>query len=397
MTKSIQIRLGWVILSILIGLIFPLSFLLTAGLLLSLFVDLSLVKASSKSKELDYRGIPINPLPDPLDYRGLRAMNKDTEGWLEHFSDFCESPAEVTFLKEMVRCYNLTPDNGCLVGRGLKLRQQVVIDSYRVDFLVDERLVVEIDGAKWHSSREARERDRKRDLHMKDQRYEVLRIPAKIALYESKKAVDLVDGIRQQIDNTIVFGEEFVEQRKKVELDKTNIERTIQRKEIIKPRNWFRSINLAINEIYDFLSEANERIHDKSEFEKGKSEVNKLANKQRLMIDYVKAEASYHLRKKEIHSSNYSHILESGRHRDDLPGGNYSNCLKRIIWSEIFETETKTSEGDKLKNRVLGRKQAISEYNKYFDTVEVELKSNEMLQKECERLCAEWGDKSAKL
>lgn len=147
-TKSIQIRLGWVILSILIGLIFPLSFLLTAGLLLSLFVDLLLVKASSKSKELDYRGIPINPLPDPLDYRGLRAMNKDTEGWLEHFSDFCESPAEVTFLKEMVRCYNLTPDNGCLVGRGLKLRQQVVIDSYRVDFLADERLVVEIDGAK---------------------------------------------------------------------------------------------------------------------------------------------------------------------------------------------------------------------------------------------------------
>ncbi|WP_443018997.1 endonuclease domain-containing protein [Sphingobium sp. MI1205] len=46
--------------------------------------------------------------------------------------------------------------------------------QYRADFLVDDKLVVEIDGATYHSSPEAVARDRQRDEDMRREGYTVL-------------------------------------------------------------------------------------------------------------------------------------------------------------------------------------------------------------------------------
>lgn len=61
---------------------------------------------------------------------------------------------------------------------------------------MDKRLVVEIDGAAYHSSAEAVERDRHRDSVLEDSGFEVLRIPAKTVLYSPKEAIELVEKAR---------------------------------------------------------------------------------------------------------------------------------------------------------------------------------------------------------
>ncbi|HEY0259958.1 MAG TPA: DUF559 domain-containing protein [Lacisediminihabitans sp.] len=55
-------------------------------------------------------------------------------------------------------------------------RQQVTIaGAGRVDFLIGRRLVVEADGAAFHTSREAFEEDRRRDAALSSAGYHVLR------------------------------------------------------------------------------------------------------------------------------------------------------------------------------------------------------------------------------
>jgi very-short-patch-repair endonuclease len=59
---------------------------------------------------------------------------------------------------------------------GILFRQQVEIGSVgRVDFVVGRTLVIEVDGAQFHSSVEAFERDRVRDAELSIRGYRVLR------------------------------------------------------------------------------------------------------------------------------------------------------------------------------------------------------------------------------
>ncbi|MGN6327202.1 endonuclease domain-containing protein [Pseudolysinimonas sp.] len=61
--------------------------------------------------------------------------------------------------------------------RGVRLRPQVVVPGVgRVDLLIGERLVLEIDGAAWHASPEAFEVDRRRDLELTVRGFLVVRI-----------------------------------------------------------------------------------------------------------------------------------------------------------------------------------------------------------------------------
>lgn len=122
----------------------------------------------------------------------LVALTVEDEGWLRAFQHVCESPAERAFLDAMVAEFDLEPHNGCLLGRGVLLQMQVPVENYRLDFLIDDRLVVEVDGARWHSSPEAVERDAARDQALSSKGFEILRIPAKTALYHPDEAVSLV-------------------------------------------------------------------------------------------------------------------------------------------------------------------------------------------------------------
>jgi very-short-patch-repair endonuclease len=63
-----------------------------------------------------------------------------------------------------------------LVRMRIPFAQQIEIEGAgRVDFLIGERLVIEIDGAEFHTSREAFEEDRRRDAVLVSAGYRVLR------------------------------------------------------------------------------------------------------------------------------------------------------------------------------------------------------------------------------
>lgn len=126
----------------------------------------------------------------------LETLTADDEDWQRYFQRSCESPAEVAFLDAMVEAFNLTPEKGRLRGGGLTLQMQVPVMNYRLDFLIDDGLIVEIDGAQWHSSPEAIERDAERDKALAAKGYEILRIPAKVTLYKPDDAIKQVRHAR---------------------------------------------------------------------------------------------------------------------------------------------------------------------------------------------------------
>lgn len=69
--------------------------------------------------------------------------------------------------------------------RGIRSKPQVVVAEVgRVDFLVGERLVLEVDGFEWHGDRVAFERDRARDRELVRRGYAVMRVTYRQALGE---------------------------------------------------------------------------------------------------------------------------------------------------------------------------------------------------------------------
>jgi hypothetical protein len=116
-----------------------------------------------------------------------------TPRWMSHFVHACESPAESAFLRAMVSRYAMKPSGGRLVADGLVLEMQKPIGRYRADFVANGTLVVEIDGARWHGSPQAKTRDAQRDIDMRRMGLRVLRIPAKTVFRTPKRAVMLVE------------------------------------------------------------------------------------------------------------------------------------------------------------------------------------------------------------
>lgn len=169
---NIPFRIVAVIVCFFIGFAFPLSFGVAALIAWSIYTDIS------------------DPITEaPLRQDRLKTLTANDDGWLDSFRDVCESPAEIAFLDAMVSAFGLKPVKGILSGEELKLQMQVPVGRYRLDFLVDKLLVVEVDGAAYHSSPEAVKRDKQRDDFMKGEGFEVLRIPAKITLYNSQEAI----------------------------------------------------------------------------------------------------------------------------------------------------------------------------------------------------------------
>lgn len=83
------------------------------------------------------------------------------QGWLPHGPN-AETPAEARVRQ-------------ALTEAGLPFRQSVLLGGGEVDFLVDEAVVVEVDG--WtHMGTSARERDRRKEEHLAAAGYDVLRI-----------------------------------------------------------------------------------------------------------------------------------------------------------------------------------------------------------------------------
>ena len=138
----------------------------------------------------------IRPKDEPSPPSKLETLNAEDEDWQRYFQHNCESPAEIAFLDAMVAAFHLTPEKGLLRGGGLTLQMQVPVMNCRLDFLIDDGLIVEVDGAQWHSSPEAIDRDAERDKALAAKGYEILRIPAKVTLYNPEDAIKQVRQAR---------------------------------------------------------------------------------------------------------------------------------------------------------------------------------------------------------
>lgn len=171
--QNIGLRLGVIAILALGGLVFFPLFFVAAFVAWALFKDLT---------------DPDQPDADSICVRRLTTTAADPE-WKSYFLPFCESPAESAFLEAMIAAYGLTPDKGALTSSGLTMTLQAELQRYRVDFLVNDWLVVEIDGAAYHSSPEAVARDQDRDQDLQSRGYRVLRIPAKTVFATPAEAV----------------------------------------------------------------------------------------------------------------------------------------------------------------------------------------------------------------
>lgn len=165
---------------------FTFAFVFASPLILFQLVVIWGVTAWIRPKDEDEPGPPSK----------LETLTAEDKDWQRYFQQYCESPAEIAFLDAMVTAFHLTPEKGQLRGGGLNLQMQVPVMNYRLDFLIDHGLIVEVDGAQWHSSPEAIKRDAERDKALAAKGYEILRIPAKVTLYKPDDAIKQVRQMR---------------------------------------------------------------------------------------------------------------------------------------------------------------------------------------------------------
>jgi len=93
----------------------------------------------------------------------------------------------------------------CLKGAGISFKQQVSISRFTVDFLVEEKLVVEVEGGIYHDNPDRVKRDLTRQDILKAEGYEVLRIPSDIidTKGKNKSVAELVRLELQKLKSNI--------------------------------------------------------------------------------------------------------------------------------------------------------------------------------------------------
>lgn len=207
-------------------------------------------------------------------YPNFRNVTADRDDWKTFYIAGCESPAEVAFLRAMMARYEFSPNEGVLISPSMKMSLQVKVADYRLDFLIDDWLIIEIDGAAWHSSPEAIEKDRKRDEYFVNEGYSVLRIPASVVFNNSQKAVRLVEA-------------SYAQRRR------NTVKSTVSAVEVNKPRMTFRgvlnSVHNAVKDMNNYLTEASEQQRVESEYRKSDEYRAKLIAEQEAEAQRVEA------------------------------------------------------------------------------------------------------------
>ena len=176
MEENLSLQIGGVFVLGAIGFVFPLAWI--GAVLLLLTVAGAVLPGTNTPRKGHHQ---------------VEDVTVTAEDWLARYHACCESPAETAFLDAMIAEFDLKPDAGRLGGRGLTLHLQVPALNYRLDFLIDPGLVVEIDGATYHSSPEAVARDKERDKKLAELGYQTLRIPARVVLNSPAEAIARVN------------------------------------------------------------------------------------------------------------------------------------------------------------------------------------------------------------
>lgn len=131
-------------------------------------------KRQKNSAATHKRGAENKPPPAPKEAKYPEQMGYC---WRSRFIKLCESPAERSFLEAAIDEFSLFPKGGILQGK-VTIAMQKNISGMRVDFVVNNRLVVEIDGHAYHSSRKQVRKDALRDKRLREEGYSILRITA---------------------------------------------------------------------------------------------------------------------------------------------------------------------------------------------------------------------------
>lgn len=105
---------------------------------------------------------------------------------IEMVGTLSDSGVETTFLRICRTC-------------GVDVRQQVLIDGHRVDALIGERLVVQLDGFEFHSAAKDRRRDLRQDARLALLGYTVLRFDYQQVMYDA-------GYVQQTIVNAVAQG-----------------------------------------------------------------------------------------------------------------------------------------------------------------------------------------------
>jgi very-short-patch-repair endonuclease len=87
-----------------------------------------------------------------------------------------------------------------LRARGVGVRIQVSIGAYRVDMLIGDRLIIELDGQRWHDTASTFESDRRRDAALVAAGFIVLR-------FSFRRVMNEWDQVEQQILALVRRGE----------------------------------------------------------------------------------------------------------------------------------------------------------------------------------------------
>ncbi|MBD8011262.1 DUF559 domain-containing protein [Microbacterium sp. Re1] len=104
---------------------------------------------------------------------------------LEMIGALSDSGVETTFVRIAQTC-------------GLEVRQQVVIDGHRVDALIGERLVVQLDGFEFHREAKDRRRDLRQDARLALLGYTVLRFDYQQVMFDARYVMEtLMNAIAQ--------------------------------------------------------------------------------------------------------------------------------------------------------------------------------------------------------
>lgn len=113
-------------------------------------------------------------------------VDADELNQLHCFLSICESEPEKILLKELIRQAKLKPLDNKLIGEFI-LIPQVPLGRYRVDFLINNYLVVEVDGYQ-HDKPSAKKYDFERNQTLSSKGYMIIRYKAS-DIYDNKSQI----------------------------------------------------------------------------------------------------------------------------------------------------------------------------------------------------------------
>lgn len=123
--------------------------------------------------------------------RNLLGVSAEQWEKFRQYLDVCESEPELLLLRALIKSNNLKPHGRKLAGK-ITVEPQAKVLRYRVDFLINEHFVVEVDGEKYHNNPASFETDRYRDQDLLMNGFKTIRFPARQIYADPERAASVI-------------------------------------------------------------------------------------------------------------------------------------------------------------------------------------------------------------